>query len=138
KPMAVAEAHPRAEDLAGFTLGTLDESSLASVASHVAGCPSCQERAAVSPGDSLVELLRHVHAQSGLEAGTIAEAAQAETPVPVRTIDEAVTVAPALAGSGEADTTDAAQAGPREFARHERYRVVRLLGQGGMGAVYEA
>ena len=34
--MAVAEAHPSVEELAAFTLGTLDDASHASVEAHVA------------------------------------------------------------------------------------------------------
>jgi anti-sigma factor ChrR (cupin superfamily) len=40
--MAVAEAHPSVEELAAFTLGTLDEQTQASVEAHLAACTSCQ------------------------------------------------------------------------------------------------
>jgi anti-sigma factor ChrR (cupin superfamily) len=56
--MAVAEAHPSADELAAFTLGTLGDEAQASIEAHVAACISCQQRAAVAPGDALVELLR--------------------------------------------------------------------------------
>src|SRR5262245_53391402 len=83
-PMAVAEAHPSAVELASFTLGALDDDSLAAVESHLAGCPACQERAAATPGDTLVELLRRAHTRNSLGSTTVAEAeAQVQTPPPL-------------------------------------------------------
>ena len=58
--MAVADVHPSMEELTAFTLGTLDYETQASIEAHVAACTSCQERAAVAPGDSLFELVRRV------------------------------------------------------------------------------
>jgi serine/threonine protein kinase len=138
--MAVAEAHPSAEELAAFTLGTLDDETQASVEAHVAACMSCQERAAVAPGDSLVALLRHGQARTGRGADTFAEAVQVQTPVPLSAVAErdALTPAVALPAAAASDRPEAPEALPPDLVGHERYRVVRLLGWGGMGAVYEA
>jgi WD40 repeat protein/serine/threonine protein kinase len=131
--MAVADMHPDIADLEAFTLGTLDDASLADVESHVADCPTCQERAAGASGDTLVELLRRVHAQSAHRHDTVTEAAElAPTPAPVPVLTEGLTLPPS------ADDADAVDGIPPELARHERYRVRRLLGAGGMGSVYEA
>jgi WD40 repeat protein/serine/threonine protein kinase len=132
--MAVADAHPSIEELTAFTLGTLDEETQAPIEAHVAACTSCQERAAVAPGDNLVELVRRVRPRTGRRADTFVDtAAQVQTPVPLSAVAE--TDALMLA---ESDRPEAPDALPPELARHERYRVVRLLGVGGMGAVYEA
>jgi WD40 repeat protein/tRNA A-37 threonylcarbamoyl transferase component Bud32 len=139
--MPVAEAHPSAEELAGFTLGTLDDEAQASIEAHVAACTSCQERAAVAPGDSLVELLRRVDARADRGADTFAEAAaQVQTPTPLAAVAETEGLAPAVALriSAESGRPKVPDAVPPELARHERYLVLRLLGAGGMGAVYEA
>jgi tRNA A-37 threonylcarbamoyl transferase component Bud32 len=136
--MAVAEAHPSAEELAAFTLGTLDDETQATVEGHVADCTSCQERAAVAPTDSLLELLSRVHDLAGRGADTFVEdAAQVETPVPSAALDE-VTLASAVGPVTPADRPEAPEAIPPELAHHERYRIVRFLDAGGMGAVYEA
>jgi WD40 repeat protein/serine/threonine protein kinase len=139
--MPVAEAHPSGEDLAAFALGTLDDEGQASIENHVAACTSCQERAAIAPGDTLVELLRRVHARAGRWTCTFVEAAAyVETPIPSASPDEGITPASALAPSTSAESvpSESPDIFPAELAHHERYRVCRLLGAGGMGAVYEA
>jgi hypothetical protein len=132
--MAVAEDHPSVEELAAFTLGTLGEETQASIEAHVATCTSCQERAVNTPGDSFVELLRSALVCTSRGTDTFVDAAsQMQTPVPL----EAIAVTDALAPA-ESSCPEVPEALPPELARHERYRVVRLLGVGGMGAVYEA
>src|SRR5262249_57960107 len=72
--MPVIDMHPNVADLEAFPLGTLDAPALAAVEAHVAGCPACQERAATASGDSLVELLRRVHARTAEQTGTVSQA----------------------------------------------------------------
>jgi WD40 repeat protein/serine/threonine protein kinase len=139
--MAVADVHPSVEELLAFSLGTLGEETKALIEAHVAACTSCQERAANAPGDSFVELLRRTYARTSRGADTFVDAAeQVQTPVPPSAVAGTEGLPPAVAPSAPAESgrPQVPDAIPPELAHHERYRVVRLLGTGGMGAVYEA
>jgi serine/threonine protein kinase len=131
--MAVAAAHPSIEELAAFTLGTLADGAHLAIEAHVAVCDFCQERAAVAPGDALIDLLRSAHARTGNQDDTsVAAADMAQTPAPVAALP--VTMAHRSAPSTDPD----ADVPPPELTRLQRYRVTRRLGAGGMGAVYQA
>jgi WD40 repeat protein len=138
--MAVAEDHPSVEELAAFTLGTLSGEVSATIEGHVAACTACQQRAAGAPGDTFVQLLSRVHARMGRQAETATEAVQASTPGPLAVLAQTVAHVPPVAASAPPESVppQVPDVLPPELARHERYRVVRLIGQGGMGAVYEA
>jgi WD40 repeat protein len=138
--MSVTEAHPSPEQLAAFTLGTLGDDAHAPIEAHVATCVFCQERAAVAPADALTELLRAAHRRTGRQDDTATDAAQAQTPTPLSAVAQTGSPESAVAppAPGPWEGSDVPDLVPPELARHERYRVVRLLGAGGMGAVYEA
>lgn len=109
------DVHPNIDQLAAFDQGRLAEADWSAVEQHLAACTSCCTVLETTPGDSLVTLV-----QAALRAGSEkltqeyrnSETAEASRPAPAEV--------------------------PAELAGHPRYRVLRCLGAGGMGAVFLA
>jgi WD40 repeat protein/serine/threonine protein kinase len=116
--------HPSLERLAAFRVGDLSAEELTETERHVADCPSCCQSLQALPDDSLVQRLR--------EAVTTPELGNGATPAESPNRNDAPVSGPApLAPRPEPVL-------PTELADHPRYRVLELVGVGGMGAVYKA
>ena len=102
-----------------FAVGRLQEARVPVLELHLADCDRCSSIVSRSPHDKFVTLLR----QSEVARPTIT-AARVDVP-------QAKTV------PGEISIGDSRQP-PRRLRDHERFRVIRLLAVGGMGAVYLA
>ena len=144
----VKSPHPSLEELSEFVSGRLNDAESAAIELHVADCASCGNVLESLPEDTLVLLLRESSTATdrrqvgGGSGSSLSEESATFTGATVGVSP----AASAASGVADAQTMQPHDDRPKlanydippELADHPRYRVLGLLGAGGMGAVYRA
>jgi uncharacterized protein (TIGR03067 family) len=138
--IAAQSPHPAKDQLIAFGQGKLADDESSRIGQHLELCRECCETLLDLKDDTFTGLVRHakqiaVAGAPGTGGGRILSPPETDQATDGHVAGPASQAATLLTQSAE--TVSGCEV-PAELRDHPRYRVVQLIGQGGMGAVYRA
>ena len=127
--------HPSPRQLAALALGKLAPEARDRLQAHVSACAACTTFLAQTPPETLQSLLQQSTAPRNAAEQSTPSAQRPQATNPAASLLRAKPLA--AAPSRQAPPHIADDSIPRELREQTKYRIVRLLGRGGMGSVYE-
>ena len=130
--------HPSPRQLAALALGRLKPDARDRLQAHVATCASCETFLAQTPPETLKSLLQQsVPPRNTADQPTSSFQREHVTNPAIDMSPQARAPSAGEPSRGLPPPADGDDSIPRELRQQTKYRIVRLLGRGGMGSVYE-
>jgi tRNA A-37 threonylcarbamoyl transferase component Bud32 len=131
--------HPSMLHLAALALGKLKPDHATKVQSHLSECDECQQYLAKTPHSELAEIVRQAKEKVASNQNTMATGLSGTIAgVPVSPLGHQTPPGSSPSPGCPVEHAVSKNEIPDDLYAQSKYRIVRLLGRGGMGTVYEA